>query len=71
MEFIDGKIYANIYQQNSLLILDSKTGKVEGVANLKGLYEEMSKTQKLVAQDEVLNGIAYDKVTKKLYVISI
>jgi glutamine cyclotransferase len=28
----------------------------------------MSKTQKLVLQDEVLNGIAYDHATKKLYV---
>mgnify|MGYP006085258757 FL=1 len=68
LEFINGKIYANIYQQNSILIFDSKTGKVEGVANLNGLYNEMSKTQKLVLQDEVLNGIAYDHATKKLYV---
>jgi len=68
LEFIDGKIYANIYQQNSILIVDAKSGKVEGVANLKGLYEEMEKTQKLVLRDEVLNGIAYDKATKKLYV---
>lgn len=68
LEFVNDKIYANIYQQNSILIFDSTTGKVEGVANLNGLYKEMSKTQKLVEQDEVLNGIAYDKASKKLYV---
>ena len=68
LEYIDGKIYANIYQQNSILIVDAKTGKVEGVADLNGLKVEMEKTQKLVPQDEVLNGIAYDKENKKLYV---
>ena len=68
LEYIDGKIYANIYQQNSILIVDATTGKVEGVADLNGLKDEMQKTQKLVIQDEVLNGIAYDKVNNKLYV---
>ncbi len=68
LEYIDGKIYANIYQQNSILIVDAKTGKVDGVADLNGLKNEMEKTQKLVPQDEVLNGIAYDHESKKLYV---
>jgi len=68
LEYVDGKIYANIYQRNSILIINPKSGKVEGVANLNGLKEEMQKTQKLVDQDEVLNGIAYDKKNKKLYV---
>ena len=68
LEYINGKIYANIYGQNSILIINPKTGKVEGVANLNGLKNEMGKTQKLVPQDEVLNGIAFDKKTKKLYV---
>ncbi len=68
LEYIDGKIYANIYQQNSILIVDAKTGAVEGVADLNGLKREMEKTQKLIPQDEVLNGIAYDYENKKLYV---
>ncbi|MFK5878940.1 MAG: glutaminyl-peptide cyclotransferase [Flavobacteriaceae bacterium] len=68
LEYIDGKIYANIYQQNSILIVDATTGKVEGVADLNGLKAEMEKTQKLAPQEEVLNGIAYDKENKKLYV---
>ncbi|PCI10651.1 MAG: glutamine cyclotransferase [Flavobacteriaceae bacterium] len=68
LEYIDGKIYANIYQRNSILIVNPKTGKVEGVADLNGLKTEMEKTQKLVPQDEVLNGIAYDKETNRLFV---
>jgi len=68
LEYIDGKIYANVYQQNSILIVNPKNGKIEGVADLNGLKVEMEKTQKLVPQDEVLNGIAYDSETKRLFV---
>lgn len=64
LEYIDGKIYANIYQQNSILIVDATTGKIDGVANLNGLRDKVEQHRKL----DVLNGIAYDKATKKLYV---
>ncbi|WP_341221771.1 glutaminyl-peptide cyclotransferase [Polaribacter atrinae] len=68
LELINGKIYANKYQQNAIVIIDPKTGVVEGIANLKGLHTEMEKTQKLVPQDEVLNGIAYDEENNRLFV---
>ena len=68
LELINGKIYANKYQQNAIVIIDPKTGVVEGIANLKGLKTEMEKTQKLVPHDEVLNGIAYDKENNRLFV---
>ena len=59
LELVNGKIYANKYQKNTLAIIDAKTGIVEGLGDLRGLEKEMAKTQKLVANDEVLNGIAY------------
>ncbi|MCL7763305.1 glutaminyl-peptide cyclotransferase [Polaribacter sp. Z014] len=68
LELINGKIYANKYQQNAIVIIDPKTGVVEGIANLKGLHAEMEKTQKLVPQDEVLNGIAFDAENNRLFV---
>jgi glutamine cyclotransferase len=68
LEFINGFIYANIWQQNSILIVNPINGKVEGVANLNTLYDEISKEQKLDGSDEVLNGIAYDKVNNRLFV---
>ena len=68
LELIDGKIYANKYQQNAIVIINPENGIVEGVANLKGLKKEMEKTQKLTPQDEVLNGIAYDKKNNRLFV---
>lgn len=68
LEFINGKIYANIWQKNSILIVNSTTGKVEGVADLNGLKEEILKTQQLDDDDEVLNGIAYDTENNRLFV---
>ncbi|SDY01605.1 Glutamine cyclotransferase [Lutibacter oricola] len=68
LEFVNGLIYANVWQQNSILMVNSINGKVEGVANLNALKIEIEKTQKLVDQDEVLNGIAYDKENNRLFV---
>ncbi|MEE9408697.1 MAG: glutaminyl-peptide cyclotransferase [Polaribacter sp.] len=68
LELVEGEIYANKYQKNAMVIIDPSSGVVLGVANLSGLEKEMSKTQKLVAQDEVLNGIAYDAENKRLFV---
>jgi len=68
IEYINGKIYANKWQQNSIVIIDAKSGIVEGVANLSGLKKEIGKTQNLTDQDEVLNGIAYDKATGRIFV---
>ena len=65
---INGKIYATKYQQNAIVIIDPNTGIVEGIANLKSLKKEMAKTQKLIDQDEVLNGIAYDSETNRMFV---
>ena len=68
LEYVNGKIYANKYQKNTIAIIDAKTGIVEGLGDLRGLEKEMSKTQKLVADDEVLNGIAYDAENNRLFV---
>ena len=65
---INGKIYANKYQQNAIVIIDPDTGIVEGIANLKSLKKEMEKTQRLVNQDEVLNGIAYDSENDRMFI---
>ncbi len=68
IEYINGKIYANKWQQNSIVIIDANTGIVEGVANLSGLKKEIEKSQTITDQDEVLNGIAFDKETGRIFV---
>ncbi|UAM98527.1 glutaminyl-peptide cyclotransferase [Polaribacter litorisediminis] len=68
LEYINGKIYANYYLKPLISIINPKNGVVEGIVNLSGLKKEMEKTQKLVADDEVLNGIAFDKENNRLFV---
>jgi len=68
LEFVNGMIYANVWQQNSILIINPKSGKIEGVANLNSLKEHIQKEQTLKESDDVLNGIAYDKENNRLFV---
>ena len=68
IELINGKIYANKWQQNSIVIINPETGVVEGVANLNGLRDIVAKNQALEPQDDVLNGIAYDTENNRLFV---
>lgn len=68
IEFINGKIYANIWQKNSILIVNPTTGKVEGVANLNSLKDKILQEQKLDDADDVLNGIAYDRENNRIFV---
>ena len=68
LEYINGKIYANKWQQNSIVIINPENGIIEGVANLNGLRDLVAKDQKLEKNDDVLNGIAYDNKTKRLFV---
>jgi glutamine cyclotransferase len=68
LEFVNGLIYANIWQQNTILIINPASGKVEGVANLNGLKTTIEKEQEIEDTDEVLNGIAFDKNSNRLFV---
>ncbi len=68
LELVNGKIYANKWQKNSMVIIDPNTGIVEGVADLEALKNIVSKTQKLDPTDDVLNGIAYDSDNNRLFV---
>ena len=64
LEFVKGKIYANIWQQNSILIVDPQNGTIEAIVNLKGLQSRAGQE----GEDFVLNGIAYDEENDRLFV---
>lgn len=68
LELVNGKIYANYWQKPLIAIINPKNGSVEAIVNLTKLVKEMKKTQNLIDQDEVLNGIAYDKEKNRLFV---
>ena len=59
-----GKIYANIWQQNSILVVEPSTGAIEAIVNLKGLQSKAGQQ----GEDNVLNGIAYDAENDRLFV---
>jgi len=64
LEYINGKIYANIWQKNSILIVNPVNGAIEGIVSLKGLQKKAGQT----GEDNVLNGIAYDSENNRLFV---
>jgi len=64
LEYSDGFIFANIWGTNLIVKIDIVTGKVLAKINLDGILT-MSNPDKQV---DVLNGIAIDPVTKKMYV---
>ena len=63
LEYIDGKIWANVYTTDEIVIIDPKDGKVEGVIDCRGLLPKHLHTK----DTDVLNGIAYDEKTGKIY----
>ena len=67
LEFVNGKIYANVWMKNVITIINPKNGAVEGVADMNSLVKRMTNAQHL-KKDDVLNGIAYDKVGNRLFV---
>lgn len=67
LEYINGKIYANIWTKDKIVIIDPKTGAVDGEINLEGLLTKNEKRD-LDPKDDVLNGIAYDHHSKRLFV---
>ncbi|WP_347174080.1 glutaminyl-peptide cyclotransferase [Polaribacter uvawellassae] len=68
LDYINGKIYANYWKKPNIGIINPETGIVEGVILLEKLQNLMKKEQKLTDQDEVLNGIAFDKKTGRIFV---
>ena len=64
LEWIDGRIWANVYTTNQIVIIDPATGVVEGIVDLSGILpaEEVS------AETDVLNGIAWDPDARRIFV---
>ena len=56
LEWIDGKVWANVYTSDTIVIIDPKDGKVEATVDCRGLLPARERT----ADTDVLNGIAVD-----------
>jgi glutamine cyclotransferase len=61
LEYINGDVYANIWMQQKIAIINPANGQVKAWIDLTGLYNYEN-------IDYVLNGIAYDQTTGRLFV---
>jgi glutamine cyclotransferase len=64
LEFIDGQIWANVWQTDLILLIDPATGQVRSFLNLKGIRPDSERQ----GNEDVLNGIAYDSEQKRIFV---
>ena len=64
LEWVNGEIYANVWQTNFIARISPSTGRVLGWINLSGLLSVAEQR----AGADVLNGIAYDAAGRRLFV---
>lgn len=65
IEFIKGFIYANIWLTNEIIKIDPNTGEVVGKLDLSSIGNQI-KSEK--PNSDVLNGIAYDSLSDKVFI---
>ena len=65
LEWVDGQIYANVWGSNVIARIDPANGNVLGWIDLTGLADPAWKG---MGPDDVLNGIAWDAVHRRLFV---
>jgi glutamine cyclotransferase len=63
LEYIEGEIWANVWMTDMIVRISPKTGEVLGWIDLSGLLKPEE-----ASQAEVLNGIAYDRQNKRIFV---
>jgi glutaminyl-peptide cyclotransferase len=64
LEYIEGRLWANVYHTDTIVQIDLETGQVVGRINLSGLSHACEAQNQI----DVLNGIAYDPNAKRLFV---
>lgn len=64
LEYINGEVWANVWQTDRIARVDPQTGRVVGWLDLTGLLSAEDRAEPV----DVLNGIAYDPATERLFV---
>jgi len=65
LEWIDGEVWANVWQTNFIVRIDPASGHVVGIIDLNGLLPAGTVKD---PNDDVLNGIAWDAANRRLFV---
>lgn len=64
LEWIDGKIWANVWRENQIVQIDPQSGRVVSYLDLTGLLAQNDANN----GEDVLNGIAYDAQKKRVFI---
>lgn len=65
LEWIDGEVWANIWQTDRIARIDPRDGRVKGWVDLSGLLTRAERARPGI---DVANGIAWDARTRRVYV---
>lgn len=63
LEWINGKIYTNVFEKDAIAVVNPNNGAVEGILDMSGLRKLVN-----VTAEDFLNGIAYNPKTKTIFV---
>ena len=63
LEWVEGRIYANVYGSPAVAVIDPENGRVEAMIDFTGLLSPHD-----AENADVLNGIAYRSATRQLWV---
>ncbi|MBS1513295.1 MAG: glutaminyl-peptide cyclotransferase [Bacteroidetes bacterium] len=68
LEYIDGFIFANVWQQDIIIKINPSTGEVVGKMDVTNFPSKYFAKDIVQDRTDVLNGIAYDSTSKKMYI---
>jgi len=68
LEYVEGEVWANIWQTDRIARISPETGDVIGYINLEGLLDHWAWSRFWPLHTDVLNGIAYDDETDRVFV---
>lgn len=64
LEYIDGRLYANVFMTDRIVVINPENGQVTAEIDLSQLYPASKRNP----EADVLNGIAWDKQGRRLFV---
>lgn len=68
LEIVNDFLFANVYQKNSIMIIEKNSGALIGVLDLGFLADKIEKTTDFDPLNSVLNGIAYHQERETFFV---
>lgn len=68
LEYARGKVWANLWRQSRVIVIDPRSGEVRATLDLSALLTRFNKPSTWNAEEDVLNGIAHDPASDHFFV---